>query len=40
MEYDEGMEARWQAVIDDYGIDSLKMVYEDGSYYKTLYRTK
>lgn len=40
VEYNEGMLDRWQAVIDDYGIDSLKIVNEDGSYLTTLYRTK
>lgn len=40
VEYDEGMEARWQAIIDEYGIDTLDMVYEDGSYCRTLTRNK
>ena len=40
VEYDEGMEARWQAIIDEYGIDSIDMVNEDCSFYKTLIRNK
>ena len=38
VEYDEGMEERWSLVLEDYGIDSVKMVNEDGSFYKTVYR--
>jgi GNAT superfamily N-acetyltransferase len=30
VEYDEGMIPRWEAVLEDYGIDSVKMVDEDG----------
>ena len=38
VEYALGMEDRWQAVLEEYGIDSVPMVYEDGSPYKTVYR--
>ena len=38
VEYNVGMELRWQAVLEDYGIDSVQMVYEDASPYKTVYR--
>ena len=38
VEYALGMEDRWQAVLEEYGIDSVPMVYEDGSPYKTIYR--
>ena len=30
VEYDEGMEERWAAVLEDYGIDNVEMVDEDG----------
>ena len=29
VEYDEGMVERWEAVLEDYGIDSVQMVTED-----------
>ncbi|MCH5198941.1 MAG: GNAT family N-acetyltransferase [Oscillospiraceae bacterium] len=35
--YDEGMEERWQAVLKDYGIESVLMVNEDASPYKIIY---
>lgn len=38
VEYDEGMEDRWSAVLEDYGIDSVQMLYEDASPYKIIYR--
>ncbi|MBR4428596.1 MAG: GNAT family N-acetyltransferase, partial [Clostridia bacterium] len=38
VEYDVGMELRWQAVLEDYGIDSVQMLYEDATPYKTIYR--
>ncbi len=38
VEYALGMEDRWQAVLEEYGIDSVQMVYEDGSPYKTVFR--
>lgn len=36
VEYDEGMEDRWMDVLDTYGMDSVQMVYEDGTPYKTV----
>ncbi len=39
VEYDEGMEARWKAVLEEYGIDRVDMLREDASFYKTIYRT-
>lgn len=38
VEYDEGMTERWQAVITEYGIDSVDMVNEDAVYVKRIYR--
>lgn len=38
VEYDQGMEERWSKVLETYGIDSVPMVYEDGTPYKTIYR--
>ncbi|MBR5424028.1 MAG: GNAT family N-acetyltransferase [Clostridia bacterium] len=38
VEYNVGMELRWQAVLEDYGVDSVQMLYEDASPYKTIYR--
>ncbi|MBR4048988.1 MAG: GNAT family N-acetyltransferase [Clostridia bacterium] len=38
VEYDEGMTERWQAVMAEYGIDSLDMVDEDAVYLKSIYR--
>ena len=38
VEYDEGMEERWEAVLEEYKIDSVQMVNEDGSPYKVIYR--
>lgn len=40
VEYDEGMEERWSAVLADYGIESVQMVNEDGSPYKVIYAKK
>ena len=39
VEYDVGMELRWRAVLEDYGIDSVQMVYNDATPYKTVYRS-
>ena len=36
VEYDEGMEERWAAVLKEYNIAEVKMVREDGSFYKTV----
>ena len=38
VEYDIGMEERWAAVLEEYNIDSVDMVYEDGSFYKKICR--
>lgn len=37
VEYNEGMEERWKAVLKEYGIESIRMVNEDASPYKTIY---
>ena len=39
VEYDVGMELRWRALLEDYGIDSVLMLYNDATPYKTIYRT-
>ncbi|MCR5485752.1 MAG: GNAT family N-acetyltransferase, partial [Clostridiales bacterium] len=36
VEYDEGMEERWEKVLTEYDIDSVEMLNEDGSFYKTV----
>jgi len=33
-----GMEDRWQAVLESFGIDGVPMYYEDGSFYKNIRR--
>ena len=38
VEYNVGMELRWRAVLEEYGIDSVEMLYEDATPYKTVYR--
>lgn len=38
VEYNVGMTERWQAVITEYGIDSVDMVDENAVYVKTIYR--
>ena len=38
VEYDEGMQERWEAVITEYGIDKVDMVDEDCAYVRTIYR--
>ncbi len=38
VEYDMNMENRWAAVLEEYGIDEVPMVYEDGTPYKTIKR--
>ena len=38
VEYDLGMQDRWEAVLEDYGIESVQMLYEDASPYKTIVR--
>lgn len=36
VEYDEGMTERWQAVMAEYGIESLEMVDENAKFVKTI----
>ncbi len=38
VQYDVGMEDRWAVFMERYEIDSLPMYYEDGTFYKTIYR--
>ncbi len=38
VEYAEGMEDRWQAVLEEYGIDSVQMLYEDATPYRVICR--
>ena len=38
VEYDEGMQKRWEAVITEYGVDNVNMVNEDCTPYKTIYK--
>lgn len=38
VEYNEGMQKRWEAVLTEYDIDSIDMVNEDCSFYKTIYK--
>lgn len=38
VEYDEGMQERWEKVLDTYGIEKIQMVNEDGTPYKIIYR--
>lgn len=40
VEYDTGMEARWQAVINEYGIEKVDMLNDDATYCRTLYGQK
>ncbi|MBR0509406.1 MAG: GNAT family N-acetyltransferase [Clostridia bacterium] len=39
VEYAMGMTDRWQAVLEEYGIDSVQMLYEDATPYKKVYRS-
>ena len=39
VEYDTGMEERWAAVLEEYGIDSVQMLNEDATPYKVIYRS-
>ena len=39
VEYDEGMPERWETFLETLGIDSVPMVLEDGSFFRTLRRT-
>lgn len=38
VEYDEGMQERWENVLDTFGIDSVQMLNEDATPYKVIYR--
>lgn len=38
VEYDYRMENRWRAFMQEYGIESLQMLYDDGSPYKTIHK--
>lgn len=38
VEYEMNMENRWNTVLEEYGIDSVQMVYEDGTPYKVITR--
>ena len=38
VQYEMGMEERWGKVLEEYNIDSVDMLYEDCSFYKTIYR--
>ncbi len=38
VEYDEGMQKRWEAVITEHNVDSIDMVNEDCSFYKKIYK--
>lgn len=40
VEYADGMQARWEAVLADYGIDSIDMLNEDGSFCKKIYKAE
>ena len=37
--YAEDMEKRWSDVLEEYGIDSVQMLNEDATPYKTIYRS-
>lgn len=38
VEYSVGMQDRWEAVLETYGIESVQMVYEDTTPFKTIFR--
>ena len=38
VEYAEGMQDRWEAVLEEYGIDSVQMLYEDGKPFRVIER--
>ncbi len=40
VEYDYRMQTRWEAFMRKYDIESLDMLYDDGSPYKTIYKDK
>lgn len=39
VQYEMGMEERWEKVLEEYGIDSVDMLYEDCTLYKKIYRS-
>ncbi|GEM_PF-106906 len=38
VEYEYGMERRWEKVLEMFDMESIQMVYNDGTPYKTIYR--
>lgn len=38
VEYDEGMQERWEQVLKTYNIEKIQMLSEDGTPYKVLYK--
>ncbi len=38
VEYAQGMQDRWESVLEEYGIDSVQMLYEDATPYHVIYR--
>ena len=38
VEYNLGMQDRWEKVLEDYNIESVQMVYEDATPYKVIYK--
>ncbi len=38
VEYAQGMQDRWEAVLEEYGIDEVQMLYEDASPYRKITR--
>lgn len=38
VEYDMGMQDRWEVMLEECGIDSARMLYDDASEYKIIYR--
>ena len=39
VQYDLGMQERWEKVLEEFNIDSVDMVYEDGTFYKKIYKS-
>ncbi len=40
VEYAEGMQERWEKVLDTYNIDEIDMLNEDSTFYKKIYRSR
>ena len=38
VEYDVGMQDRWEQILETYGIDSVQMLYEDATPFRVIYR--